>query len=104
MYGESRLESYSKGEDGMETKQHNGKTSSPVLIYYRGKRIGLYCAKLIGRCTVVLAHGAISFPVGTVLTVKFRSSDEKETDRKQAVAVVHRNSTTGMLLDLQATI
>jgi hypothetical protein len=88
----------------MDSKQHNDKTSSPVLIYYRGKRIGLYCAKLIGRCTVVLAHGAISFPVGTVLTVKFRSSDEQETDRKPAVAVVHRNSTTGMLLDLQATI
>jgi hypothetical protein len=91
-------------EDGVKTKKYEDKALSPVLIYYRGKRIGLYCARLIGRCTVILAHGAISFPVGTVLTVKFRSSDEKETVSKQAVAVVHHNSTTGMLLDLKAAI
>jgi hypothetical protein len=92
-------------DECVDKKQHDDKILSPVLIYYRGKRIGLYCAKLIGRCRVVLAHGAISFPVGTVLTVKFRPSDEKETAPKQeAVAVVHQNSTSGMLLGLQAAI
>ena len=84
----------------MDTKQHN-EILSPVLIYYRGKRIGLYCARLIGKCTVVLAHGAISFPVGTVLTVQFRPSVQREPDHQnQAKAVVRHNSTSGMLLGL----
>ena len=88
----------------MDKKKQNDKFFSPVLIYYRGKRIGIYFARLIGRCTVVLAHGAISFPVGTVLTVKFHPSDEQGAARKQAIAVVRHNTTTGMLLGLQIAI
>ena len=50
---------------------------------------------------MLLRHGVISFPVGTILMVKlWRSSDDETGDRdlKRLVAVVHYNSREGLLL------
>lgn len=77
---------------------------SLVKVVYRGKQAGMYYARLVGSYTVVLRHGAISFPVGTALTVQFRRLARRKTNRQQAKAIVRHNSASGMLLSLQTSI
>jgi hypothetical protein len=40
-----------------------------VNVWYEGKSIGLYRVKQVNERAIVLKHGAISFPVGTLLDV-----------------------------------
>lgn len=40
-----------------------------VNVWYRGYSIGLYRVKQVGERAMVLNHGAISFPVGTLLDI-----------------------------------
>jgi hypothetical protein len=40
-----------------------------VTIWYGGQSIGLYRVKQVDERAMVLKHGAISFPVGTLLDV-----------------------------------
>jgi hypothetical protein len=40
-----------------------------VNVWYRGYSIGLYRVKQVGERGLVLNHGAISFPVGTLLDI-----------------------------------
>jgi hypothetical protein len=40
-----------------------------VNVWYRGRSIGLYRVKEVGERGIVLNHGGISFPVGTLLDI-----------------------------------
>lgn len=40
-----------------------------VNVWYEGKSIGLYRVEQVNERAIVLKHGAISFPVGTLLDV-----------------------------------
>lgn len=40
-----------------------------VHVWYRGQRIGLYRVKQVDERAMVLNHGGISFPVGTLLDI-----------------------------------
>lgn len=40
-----------------------------VNVWYRGQSIGLYRVKRADERTLVLKHGVISFPVGTLLDI-----------------------------------
>ena len=40
-----------------------------VHVWYEGQRIGLYRVKLLDKRGMVLNHGGISFPVGTLLDI-----------------------------------
>jgi hypothetical protein len=40
-----------------------------VNLWYRGRSIGLYRVRDVADRAIVLKHGAISFPVGTLLDV-----------------------------------
>lgn len=88
----------------MDKKKHDENMLSVVKVFYRGKQAGMYYARLVGNCSVVLHHGAISFPVGTALTVQFRRLAKRKSNRKQAKAIVRHNSASGMLLSLQSAI
>ena len=89
----------------MKRKQLNNKNLPVVKVSYRGKRIGMYCAKLVGDSSIILHHGVISFPVGTALTIHFnRFSDPNTTIRKRVMATVLNNSTSGMLLGLWVAV
>lgn len=90
--------------DLTDKKQHDNESLPLVNVYYRDKQAGLYCARFVGRYTLVLFHGAISFPVGTVLMVQYRPFTERETVKKKVMAIVRHNSTTGMLLGLRAAV
>lgn len=87
----------------MDKRNHDDKLSV-VKVFYHGKQAGMYYAKLVGNYSVVLRHGAISFPVGTALTVQFRRLSKRKSLHKQAEAIVRHNSASGMLLSLQSAI
>ena len=38
-------------------------------LYHKAKKVGLYRVKDVGRGTITLSHGVISFPVGTRIVV-----------------------------------
>ena len=86
----------------MDNRKHDDK--SVVKVFYHGKQVGMYYARLVGKYSVVLNHGAISFPVGTALTVQFRRLARRKPLRKRAKAIVRYNSASGMLLSLQSAI
>ena len=66
--------------------KHDEDNLSVVKVFYRDKQAGMYYARLVGNCSVVLRHGAISFPVGTALTIQFRRLAKRRFTRKQAKA------------------
>jgi hypothetical protein len=41
-----------------------------VAVLHKSKKIGLYRVKQVGRYSMTLSHGGISFPVGTQLEVE----------------------------------
>jgi len=86
---------------GMYSKHDNDETSHIANVYYRGSWVGMYKAKLVGDSSIVLQHGAISFPVGTALKLKFRQLAERKAIRKHLSGIVRNNSSNGMLLRLQ---
>ena len=81
--------------------KHDEDSLSLVKVFYRDKQAGMYHARRIGNCSVILRHGAISFPVGTALTIQFRRLAKRRFARQQAKAVVRHNTSRGMLLRLQ---
>jgi hypothetical protein len=65
--------------------------------------MGLYNTRNVGKYSMVLRHGAISFPAGTMLTVRFPRGEESTAIRERLlVAVVRHNSMHGMLLGVVA--
>lgn len=87
----------------MNSKQAIDDKFPIVNIYYQGNLVGMYKAKLIGKYSMVLLHGVISFPVGTSLKVNFRRFAERKSIHKHILGVVRNNTSKGMLLRLQAT-
>jgi hypothetical protein len=87
----------------MNSTQHTGDISSIVDIFYSDKWAGMYKAIQAGESLLVLRHGAISFPEGTALKVKYSQRTQTGTIRKYLKAIVHYNSSEGMLLKLQPT-
>lgn len=87
----------------MDKAKHDHRLSV-VKVFYRGKQAGMYHARLVGNYSVVLRHGAISFPVGTALTVQLRRLARRRPPRNKAKAIVRYNSASGMLLSLQSAI
>ena len=85
----------------MYSKYNNDETSHIANVYYRGSWVGMYKAKLIGDSSIVLQHGAISFPVGTALKLKFRQLAERKSIRKHLSGIVRTTSSSGMLLRLK---
>ena len=80
-----------------------------LTVYYRDNEMGIYHARPVGRYSVVLSHGAVSFPVGTFLKVQFHQCpDQQELEeqelQKNVMAIVRHNSASGMLLGLQSSI
>ena len=88
----------------MDKRKHDENKLPVVKVFYRGKQAGMYYARRVGNCSVVLRHGAISFPVGTALTVQFRRPAKRKPIREQTMAIVRHNSASGMLLSLQSSI
>ena len=84
--------------------KHGEDNLSVVKVFYRDKQAGMDYARLVGNCSVVLRHGAISFPVGTALTIQFRRLAKRRFTRQQAKAIVRHNTSRGMLLSLQNAI
>ena len=85
----------------MEAISCNETLPSTAMVHYRGRQIGRYCVRSVGRYSMLLRHGVISFPVGTILMVQVRRSSDAEAgdrDLKRLVAVVHYNSREGLLL------
>ena len=46
------------------------RTDAAVAVRHKSKKIGLYRVKEVGRYSMTLSHGGISFPVGTHLEVE----------------------------------
>lgn len=86
----------------MISEQHNDDKMPVVNVYYQDNWVGVYKAKLVGEFSILLRHGAISFPVGTALKVKFRRLANRKSIRKRITGIVHNNSSKGMLLRLQS--
>jgi hypothetical protein len=104
MQDESRFQFDVEEAMEMDKKQHDVDSLEVVKVFYRDKQAGMYYARLVGNCSVVLRHGAISFPVGTALTIQFRQLAKRKFTRKQTKATVRHNTTSGMLLSLQSAI
>jgi hypothetical protein len=85
----------------MYSKQDNDDIPSIVNIYYQGSWAGMYKAKLVGDSSIVLRHGAISFPVGTALKVKFQRFAKQGYLCNRISGIVSNNSSNGMLLSLK---
>ena len=85
----------------MYSKQDNNDLSPIVNIYYEGSWVGMYKVKLVGESLIVLQHGAISFPAGTALKVKFQQFAKQKYLRKRISGIVRNNSSNGMLLSLK---
>jgi hypothetical protein len=85
----------------MYSKQDDDDMPPIVNIYYEGSWVGMYKAKLVGESSIVLRHGAISFPVGTALKVKFQRFAKQKYLRKRISGIVRNNSSNGMLLSLK---
>ena len=45
------------------------RTDAIVAVAYKSKKVGLYRVKDVGRGSMTLSHGGISFPVGSQLVV-----------------------------------
>jgi hypothetical protein len=86
----------------MISEQHADDKMPVVNVYYKDNCVGVYKAKLIGEFSILLRHGAISFPVGTALKVKFRRLAERRFIRKPIKCIVRNNSSKGMLLRFQS--
>jgi hypothetical protein len=46
------------------------RSDAAVAVLHKSKKIGLYRVKEVGRDSMTLSHGGISFPVGTQLEVE----------------------------------
>jgi hypothetical protein len=46
------------------------RSDAAVAVLHKSKKIGLYRVKQVGRDSMTLSHGGISFPVGTQLEVE----------------------------------
>lgn len=86
----------------MFSEEHNDDMIPVVNVYYQDNWSGVYKVKLVGELSMVLQHGAISFPVGTALKVRFRRLVESKSIHKHILAIVRNNSANGMLLRLQS--
>jgi hypothetical protein len=63
-----------------------------VNVWYRGRSIGLYRVKEVGERGIVLNHGGISFPVGTLLDiVDFQHLIPDSPFRRLSATVVDNN-------------
>ena len=49
--------------------RNNLPTDAMVAVAHKSRKVGLYRVKDVGRGTMTLSHGGISFPVGTQIVV-----------------------------------
>ncbi|MGD8581891.1 MAG: hypothetical protein PVG12_10825 [Gammaproteobacteria bacterium] len=84
----------------MKTKQQQNETFPLVNVTYHQKRIGMYKAKPVGSRSIMLRHGAISFPVGTALKIRFNQLVGRKIVCKSLTGIVQNNTCKGMLLTL----
>ena len=85
----------------MISELHNEDKMPVVNVYYKDNCVGVYKAKLVGEFSILLRHGAISFPAGTALKVKFQRFAKQKHLRKRISGIVRNNSSNGMLLSLK---
>jgi len=67
------------------------RTDAIVAVAHRSKKVGLYKVKGVGRGTMTLSHGGISFPVGTQLVVDDFQKLVPNASKLLSVRVVENN-------------
>jgi hypothetical protein len=67
------------------------RTDATVAVEHKSKKVGLYRVKGVGRGTMTLSHGGISFPVGTQLVVDDFQKLVPNASKSMAVRVVENN-------------
>jgi hypothetical protein len=67
------------------------RTDATVAVAHKSKKVGLYRVKGVGRGTMTLSHGGISFPVGTQLVVDDFQKLVPNASKSLAVRVVENN-------------
>ena len=69
-----------------------------VNVWYRGQSIGLYRVKRVDACAMVLKHGVLAFPVGTLLDIVDFQRLIPHSDSLRLSATVVGNNGSGIRL------